>query len=70
MMTQQQTGCQVQIEFNNKEQMKKFVKWFTTDGFNTFTESKFNPFRKPIENVVTCLSSDEEMEWGHYFEIQ
>ena len=71
MITQQRTGCQVQIEFGNKEQMKRFVKWFKGGAFDNLVESDLNPVcgNGIIDGFISCISSDEKMDWGHYFEI-
>ena len=62
-----ETGTLVQVEFENKNQMKKFVKWFNKEGFETFIKSKINNTGK---DMITCLAADEKMEWGYYLEMQ
>ena len=58
-------GTQVQIECDNPVQQKNFAKWLNEVGFDLFIKSEHNK-----KNIVTCVCTDEKMEWGHYFEIQ
>lgn len=64
----QQTGCQVQIEFGNKKQMERFVKWFNKIGFRLFLSSTEN--RRTNDATVTSMCTDEKMDWGHYYELE
>lgn len=56
----------IQIEFDNNKQQEKFSKWFKSKGFELFINDNINSHGEPI----TCLSTDEKMDWGHYFELQ
>lgn len=46
--------------------MEKFVLWFNKTGFMDFIKSKENKG----EDRADSMSTDEEMDWGHYFEIE
>lgn len=58
-------GTQVQIECDNSVQQKNFAKWLSEVGFDAFIKSEHN-----TKNIVTCLATDEKMDWGHYFQIE
>jgi hypothetical protein len=66
MQTINTTTGQLQIDFEDNQQLKKFTKWLKKDGFDLFLKSKFNN----DDNPITCISTDEKMEWGHYYELQ
>ena len=65
MQTINTTTGQLQIDFEDNQQLKKFTKWLNKEGFASFLMSKYND-----KNPITCIASDEKMEWGHYYELQ
>ena len=58
----------VQIDFNDTHYMDRFVRWFREEGFDKFTHSEHND-EGDINNPITCLASDEELEEGHWFTL-
>lgn len=61
---------QVQIDFTTKKAVENFSNWFNKEGFDLFTKSKYNKLTKTTDDFVTCLATDEKMDWGHYYELQ
>jgi len=63
---------EVTINFAYSEQASKnFAKWFSKEGFDLFTKSKFNKLSKEnSDSFITCLSTDEETSSGHYYELE
>ena len=62
---------EIQIRFSNEQALSNFVKWFNKQGFDLFTQSKFNKLIPDnTDSYVTCLSTDEKMDWGHYYELE
>jgi len=57
----------IQISFDSSEQQELFANWFRNYGFDIFISTKEN--EESCEQM-TCLSTDEKMEWGTYFELQ
>lgn len=64
-------ATQVQIEFGNSDQLATFVKWFKKQGYPMLITSNINIENpKGKDNQISCMSTDEKMEWGHYFELE
>jgi hypothetical protein len=62
---------EVHFAFGSEAQFKTFVAWFKKQGFGDLILSKTNvnnPAGK--DEQISCLSTDEKMEWGHYFELE
>lgn len=58
---------EVHIGFQTEEQVKIFVKWMQKEGFEQLVKSRQNRG----EDIITCLATDEPMEWGgHYFVLE
>ena len=69
---------EVQIELPNKDAVKNFSKWFRKEGFNLFTNSKYNKLESSnTDSFITCLATDEKLTMsndgeygGQFFELQ
>lgn len=62
---------EVHFIFQDKSQMDIFVKWFQKQGFGNLILSNINLNNpKGINGQISCLASDEKMEWGHYFDLE
>lgn len=65
------SATQVQIEFGNEELLNTFVKWFLKEGFEKLITSDLNVGSTKLnQEQITCMAADEEMDWGHYFELE
>jgi ornithine cyclodeaminase/alanine dehydrogenase-like protein (mu-crystallin family) len=60
---------EIQIGFNDEQKLKNFAKWLKKEGFDQFMKSKTND-TKNLDQIITCVSTDEKMNWGHYFELE
>ena len=56
---------EIKIVFSDPNQLKAFVLWFKKKGFESFTKSQTDKI-----NPVTCMATDEKMDWGHFFELE
>ena len=68
----------IEIEMPDKKSVRNFVNWFRKEGFQQFTNSKFNTLNKRnTDSYITCLATDDKLATltsdemvGHYFELQ
>jgi hypothetical protein len=60
---------EIQIGFNDEQKLRNFAKWLKNEGFDQFMKSKIND-TKNLVHITTCVSTDEKMDWGHYFELE
>jgi len=61
----------IQIQLVNRQAVLNFARWFKKVGFDEFSKSEFNKLNsKNTDTYITCLSEDEKMNWGHYFEME
>lgn len=68
---------QIEIETPNSIAAKNFAKWFSEEGFESFTKSRFNKLNpKNTDSYITCLATEETLKLygnehaGFYFEIE
>ena len=70
-MNTETTVGEVRFSFGTTEQFNTFVKWFKSEGFNNLILSKKNIVNpKGKQEQISCLSTDEKMDWGYYFELE
>ena len=60
---------QLQIEFENEVNLKDFMRWFKKTGYNSFISSDANK-GNANNDFITCLVTEEKMDWGYYLELQ
>jgi hypothetical protein len=62
---------QIQIDATTEQAVENFAQWFKKEGFDLFIKSKFNKLKpNNTDNFISCLATDEKMEWGYYFQIE